>query len=110
MAEDIWKVEYTNQAVSDLRDIYYYIRHVLLESVAAERQAEEIIERIASLSHMPLRYRVYAKEPWKSKKLRIMPVDNYIVFYLPEESSNRVTIIRIMYGGRDIDKQLNPDA
>lgn len=30
-----------------------------------------------------------------------------MIFYLPDETSATVNIIRIMYGGRDIDKQLN---
>jgi toxin ParE1/3/4 len=36
-----------------------------------------------------------------------MPVENYAVFYIPDESTRTVTIIRIMYGARDVDKQLN---
>lgn len=35
-----------------------------------------------------------------------MPVDNYLVFYVPSHDDLTVTVIRIMYGGRDIDKQL----
>ena len=34
-------------------------------------------------------------------------IDNYLVFYLPEESKNTVSIVRIMYGGRDVRKQLS---
>ena len=54
-----------------------------------------------------MRHRLYEEEPWRSQGLRVLPVDNYIVFYLPDETSATVSIIRIMYGGRDIDKQLN---
>lgn len=28
--------------------------------------------------------RVYEKEPWLSRGTRIMPVDNYMVFYFPK--------------------------
>ncbi len=35
-----------------------------------------------------------------------MPVDNYLIFYLPEEPQNTVKIVRIMYGGRDVRRQL----
>jgi toxin ParE1/3/4 len=38
--------------------------------------------------------------------LRFFPVDNYLVFYLPKETDKMVYIVRIMYGGRDIRKQL----
>lgn len=34
---------------------------------------------------------------------------NYMVFYLPIEDKNAVAIIRIMYGGRNIENQLSED-
>ena len=43
---------------------------------------------------------------WHSRGLRIMPVDNYCVFYIPDAEYAVITIIRVMYGGRDIDAQL----
>lgn len=56
---------------------------------------------------MPERFCVYDKEPWKTRGLRIMPVDNYLVFYIPDKKTQTVTVIRVMYGRRDTDKQLN---
>lgn len=35
-----------------------------------------------------------------------MPVDNYLVFYIPDKNVGIVTIIRVMYAGRDVDSQL----
>lgn len=35
-----------------------------------------------------------------------MPVDNFIVFYLPNEKKKLVTIIRIIYSGRDMNVEL----
>lgn len=35
-----------------------------------------------------------------------MPVDNFIVLYIPREEDGTVTIIRVVYGGRDMDLQL----
>lgn len=64
------------------------------------------MDAIESLDQMVLRFRLYEKEPWYSMGLRILTVDNYLVFYLPEESELRVVIIRMMYGGTNIDKHL----
>lgn len=56
---------------------------------------------------MPERFRVFEKEPWYSRGLRHMPLDNFIVFYISNAEDETVTVIRVMYGGkRDIDKQL----
>lgn len=39
--------------------------------------------------------------------LRVLPVDNYLVLYIPDNDKKVVTILRVMYAGRDIDNQLN---
>lgn len=100
-------VEYSAEARQDLRDIYQYIAYELLEPEAANLQTNRIMKAIHSLEQMPMRHMLYEEEPWRSRGLRILPVDNYIVFYLPDETDTTVSVIRIMYGGRDIDKQLN---
>lgn len=58
------------------------------------------------LEEFPEKFRHYEKEPWRSRGLRVMPVDNYLVFYIPDQDTGIVTVIRIMYAGRDVDSQL----
>ena len=101
-----WDVVYTAGARQDLRDLYAYIADELCAPETAAGQAERIMERIRSLSEMPMRYRLYDDEPWHSRGMRFFSVDNYLVFYLPEETENTVHIVRIMYGGRDVRRQL----
>jgi toxin ParE1/3/4 len=102
----IWKVVYTGQAEHDLRGIYGYIAFSLLEPEIAKKQVKRIMESVVKLNRMPLRHPLYEKEPWHSKGLRILPVDNYLVFYLPVEARKTVVVIRIMYGGRNLEEQL----
>ena len=86
----------------DLGKIFEYHAYKVMAGENAVRQLNRIQTAIESLDEMPLRNRVYDKEPWKTRNLRIMPVDNYLVFYLTETEVLKVTILRIMYGGRDI--------
>ena len=102
-----WKILYTEQAQRDLDDIYGYIADVLLEPAVAKSLIGAIVKNIRTLNEMPMRCRLYDGEPWHSKGLRFLPVKNYIVFYLPNETDNTVTVVRIMFGGRDINNQLN---
>lgn len=101
-----YSIFYTAGAKRDLRDIYSYIAKQLLVPDTAAGQTQRIMKEIRSLEEMPMRYRLYEDEPWHSQGLRFFPVDNYLVFYLPDESTNTVRIVRIMYGGRDIRRQL----
>ena len=102
----IWKIVYTEQAERDLRGIYEYIAFSLLEPEIAKNQTSRIMDIVAKLSDLPLRFPLYEKDPWRSKGLRVLPVNNYLAFYLPVETRETVAVIRIMYGGRNIEEQL----
>lgn len=102
----IFTVELSDQADIDLHNIYEYIAFELQSPENASGQLDRLEERIMSLDQMPERFRQYEKEPWHSRGLRLMPVDNYCVLYVPNREQAVVTIIRVMYGGRDIDAQL----
>lgn len=102
-----WDIVYTAGARRDLRDIYEYIAYGLLVPDTAAGQTQRIMKEIRALGKMPMRFRLYEEEPWHSKGLRFFSVDNYLVFYLPDETQNTVSIVRIMYGGRDIHRQLS---
>lgn len=101
-----WDIVYTAQARKDLRDIYEYIALELLVPETATGQTQRIMKTIRSLGEMPMRHQLYGEEPWRSRGIRFLPIDNYLIFYLPKEPQNTVNIIRIMYGGRDICRQL----
>ena len=76
-----WDVEYSADALQDLQDIFDYISKTLLEPSIAAKQTDRIMDAVDSLDQMPLRYRLYDREPWSSMGLRIMVVDNYLVFF-----------------------------
>ncbi len=101
-----YEIRMTPQAQNDLRGIFEYIALTLQSPMNAASQLDRLEESIDSLEQMPERFRVYDKEPWRSRNLRIMPVDHYLVFYIPNREEETVTIIRVIYGGRDIDRQL----
>ena len=102
----IFDVQISEQADRDLRGIYEYIAFELLAPENAAGQLDRLENAISKLDHMPDKFRRYDREPWKSRGLRVFPVDNYLVFYTPNEETRIVTVIRVMYGGRDIDKEL----
>ena len=101
-----YKIILTIQADTDLRSIYEYTAFTFFEPETAARQIDRIEKGILSPDEMPERFRAFEKEPWYSRGLRQMPVDNFIIFYIPNVEDETVTVIRVMYGGRDIDKQL----
>ena len=97
-----WKIN----AREDLKAIYEYLAFELLVPDTASRQSDRIMKAVRTPDHMPERYKVYEEEPWKSQNLRYFPVDNYLVFSLPRKETGVINIVRIIYGGRDIKRQL----
>lgn len=102
----IYDVITTDQADADLRGIYEYIAFGLLSPDNAAGQLRRLEEHIVGLEEFPEKFRHYEKEPWHSRGLRVMPVDNYLVFYIPDKDAGIVTIVRVMYDGRDVDSRL----
>ena len=105
-----YDVKVSWQARQDMRSIYEYIAYVLLEPAIAEKQYARIESAVYTLDQMPERHRQYDKEPWRSRNLRLMLIDNYIAFYIVDNQNHVVTVIRIMYGRRNIEKELGDMA
>ena len=99
----IYVVIITKQADADLRGIYEYITFELLSPDNAAGQLERLEKRIMALEEFPEKFRPYEKEPWYSRGVRVMPVDNYLVFYILDKREKVVEILRVMYTGRNID-------
>nr|WP_294463622.1 type II toxin-antitoxin system RelE/ParE family toxin [uncultured Sellimonas sp.] len=103
----IFNVVISEQAEEDLRGIYEYIAFELLAPENAAKQLDRLEKQILSLDELPERFQRYGKEPWHSRGLRFVAVDNYIVFYITDIEEQRVTILRVMYSGRNMEKQLS---
>ena len=102
----IYTVNLSKQARHDMKIIFEYIALTLMEPVVAEKQYTRIEKAVSSLDKMPERFRRYEKDPWRSRSLYVMPVDNFLAFYIVDNANNTVTIIRLLYGARDIEKEL----
>ncbi|MBR4862083.1 MAG: type II toxin-antitoxin system RelE/ParE family toxin [Firmicutes bacterium] len=92
----IWTIHYSAEARQDLRDIREYISDELMAPTGAANQVRKIMDTIRRLEEMPMHHRLYEDEPWYSQGLRFLPVGNYLVFYIPDEVSTTVKIIRII--------------
>ena len=52
----------------------------------AAGQLDRIEEKILSFGEYPEKFRQYEREPWKSRNTRVVPVDNYVIFYIPNKT------------------------
>lgn len=91
-------VKISEQAQTDLHNIFAYIAINLQAEQTAINQLNRLEQAIKDLDYMPARFRVYEKEPWHSRGMRIMPINNYLVFYIVDKTKKQVSIIRIFHG------------
>ena len=104
---DRYAVNYSEEALDDLRAIYAYIANALLVPATAAAQVERIRKEVRSLNFMPERYTLVDWEPWHSMGMHQLPVDNYIAYYLVDSAAKTVTVARVFYGGRDVEGIIN---
>lgn len=102
-----YKVVYSPAALEDLDAIYSYIAFELMAQPTAKNQINRIRKGIRSLNVFPERYAKVGWEPWASAGMHRAPVDNFIVYYLVDSEATMVTIVRIFYGGRDVENIIN---
>ena len=81
-----------------------YISEVLQSKETADRQLNRLRKAIKSLDTFPKRYKLTVYGPWAQMNVRQFPVDNYEIFYTVDEKAETVFVLRILYGGRDIEK------
>ena len=100
-------VEYTEEAVNDLRSIYDYIANEKLEPERASKLIGDILDSVRKLDNFPLRNPKTTFSPWKEVGIRNMIVKNHVVFYKVYETDLIVRVLRIFSCKRDISTIIN---
>ena len=101
-----YKIIYSPQALDDLKGIYSYIAFSLKAASTAKKLVNRIRKEIRTLYTMPERYAAFKLETWQHAGTRKLAIGNFVVIYTVDNFSRTVSIIRILYGGMDIDSIL----
>lgn len=97
----MYKIEVTSLAQNDLKQAVYYIANELKNSISAMTLADEFEKEALSLAEMPNRFKVVDDEFLASKSIRFFIVKNYLAFYIVNEETKTVSIIRFLYAKRN---------
>lgn len=100
MAISRYRVVLTDSALTDLEEIYVYIKERLMEKNIAARLIDRIEKEILLLESSPHRCIEVIVKPHK-RKFRKLVVGKYIVIYRINESNKEVIIDSVIYGKRD---------
>lgn len=97
----MYKLKYLPLALKDLRDITSYISDTLKAPKAAMDLIDELDRSISRLQQFPYSCRVYQPVLSLEAEYRMLPVKNYLVFYVVNE--NKVEIHRIVYAKMNLE-------
>lgn len=93
-------------ALRDMTEAVTYIASELKNPIAAERLAERLTEGIESLTQYPTRCPIHRTLRSLRKEYRKLRVDSYLVFFSVSEQEETVTVARVLYAKRDLEKHL----
>ena len=96
-----YRVDVSEPAENDLRDIVRYIASQLSATISALHMMELLEEAMVGLSDMPQRCPLVADERLSQMGYRKLIVKNYVVFFSIDEKNKVVDVGRILYGRRD---------
>ena len=96
-----YRVDISEPAENDLRDIVRYISAQLYTPITALKMMEMIEEAIAGLSDLPLSRPLVVDDRLSSMGYRKLIIKNYIVFFTVNEKEKVVDVARILYARRD---------
>ena len=105
----MYEVMIESTAMQDLRGIFIYISDRLYAPESAQRVYRSIKRAVLSLDDMPARFPLVREEPYASLGVRFMPVENYNAFYVINEGTKTVHVIRIVYNRREWQALLTMD-
>ncbi|MDR3288070.1 MAG: type II toxin-antitoxin system RelE/ParE family toxin [Peptococcaceae bacterium] len=101
-----YKVKFTPLANNDMDGMYEYIFDTLSAPMAAENLIEEIEKKIKRLADMPSSCPAVDDELLQAKGYRKLVVKNYIALYMVSDAEKLVTIMRVVYGMSDYEKNI----
>ncbi len=90
----------------DMIEIVMYISNELNNPDAATQLAIKLTEAADSIPAFPYANPAYMSIKPLMHEYRKLRVDNFILFYWVDEDNQTVTVARVVYARRDLDKQL----
>jgi len=102
----MYTYQLTPSAIRDLQEIADYIAHQLYAPDSAVSLLSEIEKAVSAACEFPLSLPLINDSLLRLKGYRKIIVKNYIVFVLPDQHSEILNVMRVMYYARDYLKEL----
>ena len=100
----------TGKAKQDLIEAADYIEYTLLNPKAADDLIDRFEKEINNLAFMPEKHQLVNDPVLAAWGIRMIALNNYIVFYTVDKESKSISVIRFLYGKRNWISVLSNDT
>ena len=99
--KETFEVEFTDECIEEMTEIYDYIANHLKENNAAKRLMSEVMDKVLDLSFSPELYMKLGKNDKLRREYHRIVVKKYSVLYTIDFESRKVYVSRMIYGKRN---------
>ena len=95
-------IKFTHQAKNDIDQAIAHIINEFCDKQAAKKLYDKLLKVIDRIRSFPNSSKLASNELFKTANIRQALVNNYLLFYLYDESKSTVVILRFIYAKRSI--------
>ena len=96
-----YEIEFTDDCIEEMEEIYRYISENLNASVSAKRLIQKVKKDTLALEISPRLYAKIEKNDKFERQYRRMIVKNYVILYTIDEQNKKIYISHMYYGRRN---------
>ena len=96
-----FQVEFTEECIEEIVEIYDYISTQLKENEAAKRLIYDVAQKVLDLSENPELYMKIGKVDRLYREYRRMVVKNFVVLYTIDYEKKKIFVSRMIYGRKN---------
>ena len=96
-----YELHITESAINDINEAVDYIEYSLMNPQAADALLDAINEALPTLTANPKRNRIVSDPVLNAWEIRFIMIKNYIAFYVVDDNTGCINVIRFLYMKRD---------
>lgn len=104
-----YKIEFSKTAAHDLENIIFYLRYNLSGDIIADKYKLLFKQILKDLENTASSFPILDEKLTGHKNIRKVNVRNYLIFYIVNENSSKVSILRIGHAFMDWEKYLKDE-
>ena len=104
-----YKIEFSKTAAHDLENIIFHLRYNLSGDITADKYKLLFKQTLKDLENTASSFPILDEKLTGHKNIRKVNVRNYLIFYIVNENSSKVSILRIWHAFMDWEKYLKDE-